>query len=129
MSQATVQGRVHLIEPTKTFGARGFRKRLVVLEQELGSFVNYIPIEFIKEGCDAVDELAVGDQITIRYRLSGRRWQRDPQSEVKFFLSAEGLDFQRDGQSAPSNDYSASIDYSSANAALDDAADEADLPF
>ena len=27
----------------------------------------------------------------VTYRLSGRRWQRDEASEVKFFLSAEGL--------------------------------------
>jgi hypothetical protein len=91
----TVRGVIHLIEDTKTFGQKGFRKRLVVLQQEKGSFTNYIPVEFVKEGCDAADELGVGDEIEVTYRLSGRRWQKDAASEPKYFLSAEGLSFRR----------------------------------
>lgn len=94
MSDSSVRGVVHLIEETKTFGQKGFRKRLVVLEQKKGSFTNFIPLEFVKEGCDAVDDLSLGDEIEVTYRLSGRRWQRDPGSEVKFFLSAEALSFR-----------------------------------
>lgn len=94
MSDATVSGVIHLIEETKTFGNKGFRKRLVVLEQDKGSFTNYIPVEFLRDSCDSVDELNVGDEIEVSYRLSGRRWQRDPQSEAKYFLSAEAMSFQ-----------------------------------
>jgi len=94
MSDWTVRGTVHLIEETKTFGQKGFRKRLVVLEQDKGKFINYIPLEFIQDGCDAVDELKVGDEIDVPFRLSGRKWQRDPNSEVKFFLSAEATGFK-----------------------------------
>ena len=95
MSDATVRGQVHLIEDTKTYGQRGFRKRLVVLEQNKGpKFTNYIPVEFLQEACDSVDQLSVGDDVEISYRLSGRKWQRDANSEVKFFLSAEASSFK-----------------------------------
>lgn len=94
MSDATVSGVVHLIEETKTFGNKGFRKRLVVLEQDKGSFANFIPLEFIRDACDAVDELNVGDEVEVAYRLSGRRWQRDASSEPKYFLSAEAMSFK-----------------------------------
>ncbi|MFO0901697.1 MAG: DUF3127 domain-containing protein [Pirellulales bacterium] len=94
MSEAKIRGVVHLIEATKTFGQKGFRKRTVVLEQSGGRFTNYIPVEFTNDGCDRVDDLHVGDDIEISYRLSGRKWQRDPQSEVKFFLSAEATNFR-----------------------------------
>ena len=94
MSDATVRGTVHLIEETKTYGQKGFRKRLVVLEQDKGRFINYIPVDFVHDGCDAVDELSVGDDVEVTYRLSGRKWQRDERSEVKFFLNAEALDFK-----------------------------------
>lgn len=94
MSDATVQGTVHLIEETKTYGQKGFRKRLVVLEQDKGRFINYIPLEFVHEGCDQADELSVGDEVEVTYRLSGRRWQRDANSEVKFFLNAEATEFK-----------------------------------
>jgi hypothetical protein len=93
MSDFAVKGVVHLIEETKTYGQKGFRKRLVVLEQDTGRFTNYVPLEFVRDGCDKVDQLSVGDQVEVPFRLNGRRWQRDPQSEVKFFLSAEATDF------------------------------------
>ncbi len=47
MSDTKIRGVVHLVEPTKTFGQKGFRKRLVVLEQDNGRFTNFIPLDFI----------------------------------------------------------------------------------
>jgi hypothetical protein len=93
MSDSIVTGKVHVIEETKSYGQNGFRKRLVVLEQDKGRFTNYIPVEFTHEGCDSLDDVSIGSEIEIAYRLNGRKWQRDPQSEVKFFLNAEGLSF------------------------------------
>jgi len=127
MNHPTVRGVVHLIEETKTFGQKGFRKRLVVLEQEKGNFTNYIPVEFIKDGCDAVDDLKMGDEVEVTYRLSGRRWQRDASSEPKYFLSAEALSFDvvvdRSGGAADAGPRG--ID---PNDALAEAADD-DVPF
>ena len=94
MSSAVVTGRVHVVEETKTYGQKGFRKRLVVLEDDSGRFTNHIPVEFIQDGCDKADQLNVGDRVEVTYRLSGRKWQRDPSSEVKYFLSAEAIDFK-----------------------------------
>jgi hypothetical protein len=99
MSDTKVSGVVHLIEDTKEYGKNGFRKRLVVLEQENGSFTNYIPVEFLKDSCDTVDDMNVGDEVEVKYRLSGRRWQRDEASEVKFFLSAEAMSYKVTGSS------------------------------
>ena len=117
MKDPTVRGVVHLIEETKTFGQKGFRKRQVVLEQSKGTFTNFIPVEFVKDGCDAVDDLTVGDEIEVTYRLSGRRWQRDAGSEAKYFLSAEGMSFKKlsgGGRSdeAPGGDIDVSDDFS-----------------
>ena len=85
MSDSTIEGKIHVIEETKTYGNNGFRKRLLVLEQDKGRFTNYIPIEFTNDSCDTLDELSVGDEVEVPFRLNGRKWQRDPQSEVKFF--------------------------------------------
>ena len=94
MSDAAVRGIIHVIEDTKTYGQSGFRKRVVVLEQDKGRFTNYIPVEFVHEGCDDVDALSIGDDVEITYRLTGRKWQRDEQSEVKYFLNAEAMGFK-----------------------------------
>lgn len=108
MSNGKVTGKIHVIEETKTYGQKGFRKRLVVLEQDNGRFTNYLPMEFIQDSCDEVDQLSVGSEVEISYRLSGRKWQRDPQSEVKYFLSAEATGFEilsgAPAENAPADD-------------------------
>ncbi len=123
MSDTKIRGVVHLVEPTKTFGQKGFRKRLVVLEQDNGRFTNFIPLDFIGDACDQVDDLKAGDEIEATYRLSGRKWQRDPQSEVKFFLSAEALNFRKTGGGATNSP-------DDVNASLDEVYDDGgDVPF
>ena len=94
MSDAKVRGVVHFIDQTKTYGQNGFRKRLLVLEQDGGRFTNYIPLEFTQDGCDSINHVQLGDELEVEYRLSGRRWQKDPSSEVKFFLNAEAVGYQ-----------------------------------
>jgi hypothetical protein len=126
MSDPKVKGIVHVVEETKTYGQKGFRKRLVVLEQDNGRFQNYIPIDFIQDACDQVDGLNVGDEIEVTYRLGGRKWQRDPSSEVKYFLSCEATSFQvvgGNGGGVP--------DMGDPNSHLDEAAyeEDDDVPF
>ncbi len=131
MSDAKVRGIVHVIEETKTYGQKGFRKRLVVLEQDNERFTNYIPLEFIQDGCDTVDDLNVGDDVEISYRLSGRKWQKDANSEVKFFLNAEATKFKVFDKKAQSRDNAQPAEDSvTANDKLAEAAyDEDDIPF
>ena len=120
---AKVSGMVHLIEETKTYGQKGFRKRLVVLEQDNGRFINYIPIDFVQDACDTVDELNQGDQVEIKYRLSGRKWQRDAESEVKYFLNAEAVSFQRLAEKPQTNEQSANDAFAEASQ------DDNEIPF
>ena len=128
MSDSTIRGIVHVIEETKTYGQKGFRKRLVVLEQDNGRFPNHIPVEFIRDSCDTVDDMNVGDEVEISYRLSGRKWQKDPSSEVKYFLSAEANSFKviKSKGEGGSSDGPAVAD---ANDAFSESYDETDVPF
>jgi hypothetical protein len=95
----------------------------VVLEQASGRFTNYIPLEFTNDGCDSVEELRVGDDVEVSYRLSGRKWQRDAQSEVKYFLSAEAVQFKvmRGGATGAADDFDP-------NSAFQESSGE-DVPF
>jgi hypothetical protein len=123
MSDGKVRGIVHFVDETKTFGQKGFRKRLVVLEQDTGRFTNYVPLEFTQDGCDRADQLKVGDDVEVDFRLSGRKWQKDPQSEVRYFLNAEAVNFKVLG-SKPAVDDSAVNDQFADAEAPDD-----DMPF
>ncbi len=126
MSDPKVRGIVHFIDETKTYGQKGFRKRLVVLEQDKERFTNFVPIEFTNDNCDTVDELSVGDDVEIDYRLSGRKWQKDAKSEVKYFLNAEGMRFQVMGKAGDDAQQAASN--ANANAALAEAAEDDEEP-
>ncbi len=129
MSDSKVKGVVHLVEETKEYGAKGFRKRMVVLTQEFGSFTNYVPLEFTRDNCQLADDLKPGDEIEAVFRLNGRKWQKDPDSEVRYFLSAEAMSFRvlsgaadaqtgGGGNAANANDAFAESSY-----------DEGDVPF
>lgn len=122
MSDAKVRGVVHLVEETKTYGQKGFRKRMVVLEQDQGSFTNYVPVEFTRDGCDLADGLSQGQEVEITYRISGRKWQKDANSEVKYFCNLEALSFQAIGDAPASGG-------GNPNDAFAEAADEEDAPF
>lgn len=125
MSEAKITGKVHLIEDTKTYGAKGFRKRLVVLETANGRFSNFIPLEFTRDACDQVDEMKLGDTVEISYLLTGRKWQKDPQSEVKFFLSAEATSFKKVDRESSESGFSTD----SANDAFNESMGDSDIPF
>lgn len=127
MSEAKVRGVVQVVEETKTYGQKGFQKRLVVLEQNDGRFTNLIPLEFLRDNCSAADDLNVGDDVEVSYKLSGRKWQRDPSSEVKYFLSAEALSFKVLSSGAGGGE--PSVDAASANDAFSESYDENDIPF
>ncbi len=126
MSEAIVRGIVHLVEETKTYGQKGFRKRLVVLEQASERFTNYIPIEFVGDACDNAEGLSQGQDVEFTYRLSGRRWQKDSQSEVKFFLNAEAVSYKILAGETASNETSQIGD---PNDAFAEAAQDDDVPF
>lgn len=86
-----IQGTVHAITPTQAYGQKGFRKRDLVIEADDGRWTNYIPIEFTNDGCEAIDDVRPGDEVKIEFSLGGRKWQKDPDSEVRYFLAAKAI--------------------------------------
>lgn len=127
INEGKVSGIVHLIEETKSYGQKGFRKRLVVLEQPKDRFTNYIPVEFTQDACDTVDQLSLGDEIEVNFRMNGRKWQRDANSEVKYFSNAEAFGFKiLGGGPRDEFDQSGSANDEFAQASYDD---DDDIPF
>ena len=92
------------------------------MEQDNGSFTNYVPLEFTRDACDTVDNLNVGQEVEIPYRLNGRKWQKDPSSEVRFFVNLEATSFQVIGENAGN---AAAANDQFAEAAME----EDDIPF
>jgi len=83
-----VQGKIKMIDETKTYGTNGFRKReLVVTTEE--QYPQHIMIEFVQDKTDLLNNYQVGQNVKVSINLRGREWV-NPQGETKYFNSIQG---------------------------------------
>lgn len=83
-----VQGRIKMIDETKTYGNNGFRKREVVVTTE-EQYPQHILVEFVQDKCDLLNNYSVGQMVKISINLRGREWV-NPQGETKYFNAIQG---------------------------------------
>lgn len=83
-----VQGKIKLIDETKTYGSNGFRKREMVVTTE-EQYPQHIMIEFVQDKTDLLNNFQVGQQVKVSINLRGREWV-NPQGETKYFNSIQG---------------------------------------
>ncbi|MET1258827.1 DUF3127 domain-containing protein [Flagellimonas sp. DF-77] len=95
-----VQGRIKMIDETKTYGSNGFRKREVVITTE-EQYPQHILVEFIQDKCDLLNNFSVGQMARISINLRGREWV-NPQGETKYFNSIQGWRIENLEQAADS---------------------------
>jgi hypothetical protein len=122
-----VTGKIQKIDETKTFGAKGFKKReVVILTNE--QYPQPIMVEFIQDKCDLLDNYKAGQDVKISINLRGREWT-SPQGEVKYFNSVQGwkIETLSNGPSSNVPPIDASDAFEAANDLND--SDPDDLPF
>ena len=83
-----VQGRIKMIDETKTYGNNGFRKREMDVTTE-EQYPQHIMIEFVQDKCDLLNNYSVGQMVKVSINLRGREWV-NPQGETKYFNSIQG---------------------------------------
>ncbi|NJB71165.1 hypothetical protein GGR42_001627 [Saonia flava] len=83
-----VQGKIKMLDETKTFGNNGFRKREIVVTTD-EQYPQHILVEFIQDKCDLLNSYAVGQDVKISINLRGREWV-NPQGETRYFNSIQG---------------------------------------
>lgn len=83
-----VQGRIKMIDETKTYGNNGFRKRELVITTE-EQYPQHILVEFVQDKCDLLNNYNVGQMVKVSINLRGREWV-NPQGETKYFNSIQG---------------------------------------
>lgn len=115
-----ITGKIKVINDTKSYGDKGFRKREIVVTTE-GEYPQHLLIEFVQDKCDIISSYNVGDDVKIGINLKGREWV-SPQKETKYFNSVEGWRIEKsDGQQNQSTQQTKSAE---AQAVTQD-----DLPF
>ena len=83
-----VTGIVKLINDTKEYGEKGFRKREMVITTN-EQYPQDILLEFIQDNTLLLDKHQVGDKVKININLRGKEWTND-KGEVKYFNSIQG---------------------------------------
>lgn len=87
-----VKGRVKLVNPEQQVSA-SFRKReLVVTTEE--QYPQFILIEFAQDKCDLLNDLNIGDSVTVHINLRGREWI-NPEGEAKYFNQINGWKIEK----------------------------------
>lgn len=94
-----ITGTIKLINETKEYGAKGFKKRELVLTTE-EQYPQHILIEFVKDKCALLDDYQVGQGVRIAININGREWQ-SPQGEVKYFNSIQGWKIEAAASTTP----------------------------
>jgi len=83
-----IQGKIKMIDETKTYGSNGFRKReLVVTTEE--QYPQHLMIEFVQDKTDLLNAFNEGETVKVSINLRGREWV-NPQGETKYFNSIQG---------------------------------------
>jgi len=83
-----IQGKIKMIDETKTYGNNGFRKREVVITTE-EQYPQHILVEFVQDKTELLNSYQVGQQVKVSINLRGREWV-NPQGETKYFNSIQG---------------------------------------
>jgi hypothetical protein len=83
-----LQGKIKMIDETKTYGNNGFRKRELVITTE-EQYPQHILIEFVQDKTDLLNNYKVGQDVKVSINVRGREWV-NPQGETKYFNSIQG---------------------------------------
>lgn len=82
------EGKIIHIGKEETFGANGFRKRLLVVMTE-DQYPQTIPFEFTQDKCDLLNSFKLNAIVEINFNIKGREWT-NPEGEVKYFMNLQG---------------------------------------
>lgn len=84
-------GTVKIIQEPQTF-ASGFSKRELIVTVPDGNYPQDISLEFLKEKADLLNDLNVGDEVTVSFNLRGREYNG------KYYNNLTGWKLQKGGQ-------------------------------
>ena len=89
-----VEGEVVEIGQPSTYGqANQHTKRVLVVRMYVARYKAEIPFEFHNDTTGYLDDLSVGDNVLINFRISGNKLEKDGQT--RWFSNLEGRNVQK----------------------------------
>lgn len=129
MASYEFTGKVERIGQTQSFGRNGFTKREIVVAQIDSKFPNPVAFSLTKDNCEKGDGLKVGETVTVRFAVNGRRWESTKDDSVRYFVDLVALDVRPAGEEAPSSSVPAPAEAPANAADYADPSDISSLPF
>jgi len=83
-----LQGEIILIGQTETIGAKGFKKRLIVVKTD-EQYPQTIPVEFTQDKTGLLDLYEVGEIVKIGINLRGSEWKG------KYYANIQGWNINK----------------------------------
>ena len=93
-----IQGKVKVIGQVQEIGTKGFKKRELVITVPDEKYPQHILVEFIQDKTALLDDVIVGQNITVHIKINGREWI-NPQGEAKYFNAIQGWKIEVDPKS------------------------------
>jgi len=123
------QGVVEAVLPLQTVGANGFKKRDLILTDDVDSmsrYPNHLPFTFKQDKVSLLDKVTKGQRVKVRFAIDGRIWHSPKTDQDMYFKDLVGLQLEVVGENGaePEMPEPAMPDMSSAAAG-----DPDDLPF
>jgi hypothetical protein len=83
-----------------------FRKREFVITDNSSQYPQYVSFQCTQDRCSLLDQVNIGDVITVHFNIRGREWT-SPQGEIKYFntLEAWKIDRNASGGNQPAEHY------------------------
>lgn len=96
-----LEGKIKLIDETKTYGNNGFRKRELIITTE-EQYPQHILIEFVQDKTELLNAFQPGEVVKVGINIRGREWV-NPQGETKYFNSIQGWRIEKVQNDQPSD--------------------------
>jgi len=98
----TLKGTIKQIDQTQSFGDKGFTKREFVVTDKDDKYPQDIKFEAIKERCDQLDNISVGEEVEVSFNLRGNEYNG------KYYVNLQAWRVKSEGvkqeQHAPTGD-------------------------
>lgn len=88
MDKAEIIGKVYFKSEVELIGANQMKKQILVVETD-HQFPQKLPVEFIKEKCDLLNNIQIGQQVKVSVNVRGNEYQ-DRNGITRFGLSFQG---------------------------------------
>ena len=88
MDKAEIIGKVYFKSEVETIGANQMKKQILVVETD-NQYPQKLPIEFIKDKVDLLNNLQIGQQVKVSVNVRGNEYQ-DRNQVTRFGLSFQG---------------------------------------